>query len=594
MARDIKINYEGLDDIRSKAEKYKIALETIDGVLKRLKEKLSDNSGEAISALLEAIEKIEEDRTEISEEVSKITKLLDDYILGMQESIKPLVPNKMVRVNRDDIWWNMKFIKDSCDSVIAKCLIANNEMSINGLSGMFDNEQEEFNKRENMKKLESISDLGKVYGNKLQQYKEELDKIFNSKVAVFEDKDDAYGVEANKLYKAVSSVQEQREDRREILVKEGKGILEGVGEVAKEIKEIPNYLLKGIVTYTGYGIGTILENTIGWTPSILKDDVERAEKYNSVFKQIFDNPSLVIEGFAQNVSDNYENKGIGFSIGNLSLDIADLFIGTKGIIKASKSLKIADKLDDSASIIKSAQIAKDVEKSLDAMRKSTDDFLKNAKGFLVDAGDRIYFTPKLAGLDDNFYYIDKIDLDNADELLDKANKEGRLFATTKGKGGVPFVSIVDRIKQYDKGKYATTLQIDHAKSAKHADILRAELHNQGVSYVPYDSAAHHIVARKDLNAAESRLILDKYGIDYDSAANGILLPRVRNNYVTTESMHSGGHLKDYHITIRNRLKEAESNAKKIGLSKNEIKEVICDELQGIRIDLLEGKIKIHD
>lgn len=64
---------------------------------------------------------------------------------------------------------------------------------------------------------------------------------------------------------------------------------------------------------------------------------------------------------------------------------------------------------------------------------------------------------------------------------------------------------------------------------------------------------HHIVAVGSEKARASVATLQAYGIDLDSPANGVFLPYRKNELVTTEAMHCGGHLDSYHKTVETKL-----------------------------------------
>ena len=95
-------------------------------------------------------------------------------------------------------------------------------------------------------------------------------------------------------------------------------------------------------------------------------------------------------------------------------------------------------------------------------------------------------------------------------------------------------------------------------------------------------------------AEESCRILEEYGIDLNSASNGVFLPYIKNNFVTTEAMHCGGHLDSYHDKVERMILEQVKIGKNLGYSKLKIQKLICNELQEIRIELLKGIIKIHN
>lgn len=78
------------------------------------------------------------------------------------------------------------------------------------------------------------------------------------------------------------------------------------------------------------------------------------------------------------------------------------------------------------------------------------------------------------------------------------------------------------------------------------------------------------------------------------AKNGVFLPYQKNEFVTTEAMHCGGHLDSYHINVRKRLEDLIDKAEDLGYSNILIQKLICNELQTIRKELLSGFLKIHN
>ena len=100
-----------------------------------------------------------------------------------------------------------------------------------------------------------------------------------------------------------------------------------------------------------------------------------------------------------------------------------------------------------------------------------------------------------------------------------------------------------------------------------------------------------------VNSEKSRArvaILHEYGIDLNSPANGLFLPYQKNEFVTTEAMHCGGHLDSYHINVRKRLEDLIDKAEDLRYSNILIQKLICNELQTIRKELLSGFLKIHN
>ncbi len=149
----------------------------------------------------------------------------------------------------------------------------------------------------------------------------------------------------------------------------------------------------------------------------------------------------------------------------------------------------------------------------------------------------------------------------------------------------------ERINKYDSVKNIVTSGGGGGTSSQ---ILRENLKNAGIEPPPYPNAAHHIVAVNSEKSRASVAILHEYGIDLNSPANGVFLPYQKNEFVTTEVMHCGGHLDSYHINVRKRLEDLIDKAEDLGYSNILIQKLICNEFQTIRKELLSGFLKIHN
>ena len=63
---------------------------------------------------------------------------------------------------------------------------------------------------------------------------------------------------------------------------------------------------------------------------------------------------------------------------------------------------------------------------------------------------------------------------------------------------------------------------------------------------------------------------------------------------TTEVMHCGGHLNSYFDEVYERLNSIVYDAIEKECSDAQIQKLICNELQKIRRDLLNGLLKVHN
>ena len=76
----------------------------------------------------------------------------------------------------------------------------------------------------------------------------------------------------------------------------------------------------------------------------------------------------------------------------------------------------------------------------------------------------------------------------------------------------------------------------------------------GIEVPDYPNAAHHIVAGNSPKAAESRAIMQMYGVDINEAENGVFLPTVRG--VSEGAYHPSLHTNSYYDRVNNLLREA--------------------------------------
>lgn len=107
----------------------------------------------------------------------------------------------------------------------------------------------------------------------------------------------------------------------------------------------------------------------------------------------------------------------------------------------------------------------------------------------------------------------------------------------------------------------------------------------GIEPPPYSNAAHHLTSWNDSRAEKAQKLLKEFGIDHDSAANGVFLPYKVNKYVTTEVLHIGKHSSEYILEVERVL----SLVKKRGGTQEDA----VDALHDIRERLLNGELKLN-
>ncbi|MBE6047608.1 MAG: DUF4237 domain-containing protein [Clostridium sp.] len=377
MKRDIKVNYGVLKSIVSNLNQYKTALENMESTLKNINTKLeNENSGDAVNALKSKYNEIKGQVDSCHEEVSDLHEIFQNYITDMTAIIKPKNENNMMRVSRNDIWWNMQTIGGACTNIQAT---RSNAAVYITYPNPFAEEDEKAAERRNGQKVDSMHNDIINYGKKLISDFNDMNSIYNKKVIPYENMDDTYKTKAKSVYSKYTSF---LENLKTGLFTIGVGAIDLVKGVASSfiglVKGVFD-LVKGAVIYAGAGIGIACTKISGDAPDCLKYCQGKAKEYNRVISAIIHDPFIVIEGLSQGINDAYEEKGICYVTGYAIGEIAQVIL----IKKAGEKLKSVKGADNAADGVKTTESATDVEKlvktSEELIKESTctkDDFIK--------------------------------------------------------------------------------------------------------------------------------------------------------------------------------------------------------------------------
>ncbi|MCL4575891.1 hypothetical protein YWH7054_09970 [Fusobacterium nucleatum YWH7054] len=143
-------------------------------------------------------------------------------------------------------------------------------------------------------------------------------------------------------------------------------------------------------------------------------------------------------------------------------------------------------------------------------------------------------------------------------------------------------------------KNLTQKEVENKKNKANSKILDEQLQNAGIKKPDYNCAAHHIVSDRTMpNATKA---LNDYGIDINSATNGVYLPTTNadTSKVTTEVVHSGPNGKDYKEALETLIPDIVENMENVNASYNEIQAALENELNNTRTKLLTGELKINN
>lgn len=144
----------------------------------------------------------------------------------------------------------------------------------------------------------------------------------------------------------------------------------------------------------------------------------------------------------------------------------------------------------------------------------------------------------------------------------------------------------DEIADFYFSKVASKTKVSGNFSGSPSEILRAELKDAGVTTPPNANQAHHIIPEgmdiPELN--EARAIMNRYGVDLNSASNGVFLPNAKDlPHAGSATVHSGSHTAEYARYVANAIKRANPT------SAADITEV----LNRLRKELLNGTLKLN-
>ena len=327
MKSDLRLNFGVLEDIAEKTMKYKESLETVKEVLESVNNKIDENEGKAIDELRKGYKDINEDLDRCLEEVDDIYDIMNRYTDEMQSIITPKKKNDIMRVDRTDIWWNQQSIMEACQSVqFLRWNISTYRSFINPFADddVVENEENNYNK------MKCIWDEINSCGYKLSSYIDEMNRLFNSKIVVFENRDDDYkGEVKSRLYDKYTSGFERfidvGSDTINFVIDTVRGFSMSIYDMLVGIVN----LCKSIICLPGSAVAFVYDKITGEVPDCLKDSYEYEKNFLGGISSVVKDPTLLVEGIAQGVSDAYEEEGIAYCFGYGAGEVAQFVVGSK-------------------------------------------------------------------------------------------------------------------------------------------------------------------------------------------------------------------------------------------------------------------------
>ncbi|ROR29179.1 hypothetical protein EDD66_103114 [Mobilisporobacter senegalensis] len=383
MKRDIQICYNEIEIICNSLNSFKTALEEIKASMKKFDGYIQMNSGKTINELIDKNSIINDELNTCEEEVKDLYDIFKGYIEATSYYIKAVNPSAMMRVDRNDIWWNLfsvSSIKASCDNLaFLKC----RQYSTTSAPFYLDEEERD---RENRRLRHNYNEM-EEYREKfcrayehIQDELDELERIYKNKIIEFENADDHYASKASELYDKYSSRGEKIWDFVEGAGKAIYDLLDGALTAVDDLVTGIINLIGGLVIFTAADLVYLATLPFGVTPKWASDCVTEVD---TTVKAILKDPVLIVEGMAQEGSDAVEEKGIAFGIGFVGGNIAADILVSKGIGK----LKALNKMDDAAKIASKTDEAGNIAKNANILSGSADDVAEaGAKAGAVGGG----------------------------------------------------------------------------------------------------------------------------------------------------------------------------------------------------------------
>ncbi|EJO5348892.1 AHH domain-containing protein [Clostridium botulinum] len=531
MKRDIKINYGKIEDIIYNISKYENALENMEDSLKYIQQEINNSTGESINALLNNYEVLTKNIDICKEELRDLKKILSDYINEMSRHAQATYKERLVRVDRNDVWWNINSIEGVINEITDEQLRCGYNYSGSWTSDKDVIKREE----ENGSKIEEINHIVEKYVRILNDKVQDLYSIHNNNVIPFENTDDAFANRASELYWKYTGLGDWVQDFFGFLDKSFNNIIDGVLKGLTGLVVWLGELAIGAVEYVGSCAVVVFCEPFGGAPDWVKNKVNED---NDLILSILKDPALIVEGIAQDASDAIDEKGICYSVGYLG----GTFLGTKGLDKITKGVKGLISGTETATI-------KSLEHGATQALKSIKDIVKKAGNQSIEELNKIVtrvYSRVNGILDVEVAGYGRIRIKES-SILDDADKicKDRYTKWAEGK-------LSEGVTQAERLIPGTPGVVTGGSSTKLGKNIMESMGLKRSTKWTGHQAQHVIPAEMADNP-----ILQKIGMNLDDATNGILL-RTPDAELSAMSRHRGYH-SVYNDVVRNQLNKMNVN-----------------------------------
>ena len=335
MKRDLKLNMSHLDAISRKVQSYIAAMEAVGLAARKFEQTIKDQDSDAYN------------------------KLSEQWETNVWEN-----ETAMMRVDRNDIWWNYKQIEGEATSFdwivqdtgstpatykrlfIPNPFSSDEENEAKKSAQQQEEDAESARRQRNYEKLQGFRDqLDTSIRKKLSDSVDEIKKIYENKVIPFENTDDSYKSKMSAYYSEWSSMGDKFSDAGNAI----RDFLAGIGDSLVDT-------VKGLLTLV-VDLG-ILYVDVRWksivpiqVPEVLDQEVEKIkQKYEPLLKD----PVNTIGGIGQSICDTADEKGVAYSSGYIVTEVVTALLADKGLDKLKNVAKTGKTADNVADIAEGA------------------------------------------------------------------------------------------------------------------------------------------------------------------------------------------------------------------------------------------------
>ena len=335
MKRDLKLNMSHLDAISRKVQSYIDAMEAVELAARKFEQTIKDQDSDAYNKLSEQWEtNVWENEKILKYRLGVIKEMIDSYISDMTDYIAPENETAMMRVDRNDIWWNYKQIEGEATSFdwivqdtgstlatykrlfIPNPFSSDEENEAKKSAQQQEEDAESARRQRNYEKLQGFRDqLDTSIRKKLSDSVDEIKKIYENKVIPFENTDDSYKSKMSAYYSEWSSMGDKFSDAGNAI----RDFLAGIGDSLVDT-------VKGLLTLV-VDLGLLYVHsecsrmTLGHVPETLDQEVEKIkQKYEPLLKD----PVNTIGGIGQSICDTADEKGVAYSSGYIVTEVVTL------------------------------------------------------------------------------------------------------------------------------------------------------------------------------------------------------------------------------------------------------------------------------